>query len=444
VTQTLPSQVTERTTVPSPRRPPKSPDRPASARRRDSFFDNAKFLAIVLVLVGHSWEPLTGDHRIVKAAYLLVYSFHMPAFIVISGYFSRSFDARPDRVRRLITGIAVPYIVFETAYSLFKRIADHDPGQPISLVDPWYLTWFLMALFIWRLSSPVWRVVRWPVPLALLVAALATTSHIGNDLDLQRVLQYLPFFVIGLCLRPEHFRWVRKTYVRIAALPVFGAALAIAWMAAPHMNRAWVYHRDSAQDLGAPAWTGVAMTLATFAYSVVLTFFFFSLVPGRKLWISSLGTGTLYAFLLHGFIAKGSRFWGWYDHDFVHTPLGMLTVSAIAVALALVLCSAPVRTIFRPLVEPDMSWAFRPEGSGAGGGSGARRGGPPKRRPAEAAKAGAKAAPKAGPKGAAKDGAQPKDAAKDVAKDGAQPGSPGRAQESGKEPVKESTDASAG
>ncbi|MEU1949920.1 hypothetical protein ABZ554_47585, partial [Streptomyces sp. NPDC020125] len=28
--------------------------------------------------------------------------------------------------------------------------------------DPWYLTWFLIALFVWRLTTPLWRIARWP------------------------------------------------------------------------------------------------------------------------------------------------------------------------------------------------------------------------------------------------------------------------------------------
>src|SRR5947208_3298483 len=81
---------------------PKESERP---KQRDAFFDNAKYLAILLVAMGHSWEPLTDGSRTAEALYEIVYTFHMPAFIVISGYFSRNFDFRPDRVRRLITGV---------------------------------------------------------------------------------------------------------------------------------------------------------------------------------------------------------------------------------------------------------------------------------------------------------------------------------------------------
>lgn len=194
-----------------------------------------------------------GRSRVLEALYTVVYAFHMPAFIIISGYFSRSFDMRPDRLKRLVTGVAVPYVLFETAYSLFDRFVWDAPDQAISLLDPWYLTWFLAALFVWRLTTPVWKLVRWPLPLAVCLALLASVSpEIGDDLDLQRVLQFLPFFVLGLFMKPEHFQLVRRREVRILSVPVLAAALLVGYWAVPRMNTAWFFHRDSAQELGAP------------------------------------------------------------------------------------------------------------------------------------------------------------------------------------------------
>ncbi|MER5451123.1 acyltransferase family protein [Streptomyces sp. NPDC002766] len=336
--------------------------REARAKQRDAYFDNAKYLAIVLVAIGHAWEPLRDDSRVVSALYNFVYAFHMPAFIVISGYFSRSFDASPGRIRRLVTGVAVPYVVFETAYTLFTRWTDQVPDRPISLLDPLYLTWFLAALFVWRLTTPLWQRVRWPLPIALTVAALATLSpSIGNDLDLQRVLQFLPYFVLGLCLRPEHFRLVRRWRVRLLALPVLGCAVAVSYWAEPRMTGAWFYHRDSAQELGASAWFGPVMTLAAFGFSMVLVACFLSWVPGRRLWFTALGAGTLYGYLLHGFVAQGSKYWGWYSPDWIHRPLGAVVVTLAAGAVVTLLCTPPVRRVFRFVVEPDMGWAFRRE-----------------------------------------------------------------------------------
>ncbi|MFD7713130.1 acyltransferase family protein [Streptomyces sp. NPDC059785] len=345
---------------------PSAQGAPRRPRQRDAFFDNAKYLAIVLVAMGHAWEPLRGDSRAAAALYLTVYTFHMPAFIVISGYFSRSFDASPARIRRLVTGVAVPYVVFEVAYSLFKRWANDDPSHPISLLDPWYLTWFLAALFIWRLTTPLWKAVRWPLPLALAIAVLASVSpDIGDDLDLQRVLQFLPFFVLGLCLEPRHFQLVRRRTVRVLSVPVAAAALAVAYWAAPQMNAAWFYRRDSAQELAAPGWTGAVMTLALFGCSVLLVACFFAWVPGRATWFTALGAGTLYGYLLHGFLAKGSRFWHWYDHDWLHRPAGEIAVTLIAMTVITVLCTPPVQRAFRFAMEPELKWAFRARTDGA-------------------------------------------------------------------------------
>jgi fucose 4-O-acetylase-like acetyltransferase len=330
------------------------------AKQRDAFFDNAKYLAIVLVAMGHAWEPLRSGSRTVTALYMFVYAFHMPAFIVVSGYFSRGFDASPRRIGRLVTGVVVPYVVFETAYTLFTRWSDGVPDRPVSLLDPLYLTWFLAALFIWRLTTPFWQSVRWPVPTALAVAMSATLSpSVGNDLDLQRALQFLPYFVLGLCLRPDHFRLLRRRRARLLAVPVGAGALAVAYWAVPRMDYAWFFHHSAAGEFGVPSWYGPVMTLALFGCSLTLAACFLAWVPGRRTWFTALGAGTLYGYLLHGFVIQAANHWHWSHLAWTHTPLGKITVSVIAAVTVTALCTSPVRRVFRCVVEPRMDWALR-------------------------------------------------------------------------------------
>ncbi|CAM5252120.1 Acyltransferase family protein OS=Streptomyces tendae OX=1932 GN=GUR47_09320 PE=4 SV=1 [Streptomyces tendae] len=89
----------------------------------------------MLVGVGHAWGQILDGNRTVETLYRVLYTFHMPAFIVISGYFSRSFDLSPKRVKRLITGVAVPYLVFEVAYSLHRRVSE-DPAERLQPAGP--------------------------------------------------------------------------------------------------------------------------------------------------------------------------------------------------------------------------------------------------------------------------------------------------------------------
>jgi len=132
---------------------------------RDPFLDNAKFLLIVLVVIGHTWPMgLVEGSRTVKAGYLWISAFHMPAFILLSGYFSRGFTARPAQLRKLVAGVLVPYLVFEVLYSAVEAAAWGKPFR-LTLTEPTFVCWFLAALFVWRLTVPLWRVIPWPVSL---------------------------------------------------------------------------------------------------------------------------------------------------------------------------------------------------------------------------------------------------------------------------------------
>ncbi|MFV0135998.1 acyltransferase family protein [Streptomyces sp. HMX87] len=345
--------------VPSPRPTPQDRGKNPPGRR-DAFFDNAKYLAIVLVGVGHAWGQILDGNRSVETLYRVLYTFHMPAFIIISGYFSRSFDLSPKRVKRLITGVVVPYVVFEVAYSLHRRWGDNDPGHDISLLDATYLMWFLCALFVWRLTTPIWKTVRWPLPIALVIAALASmTPTIGNDLNMQRVLQFLPCFVLGLLLRPEHFELVRRRSVRIASVPVVAAALVIGWWSVPRMDTGWFYRNAAAQNTDAAWWTGPVLTLALFGCSLVLTACFFAWVPGRRMWFTALGAGTIYGYLLHGFVVKEGIYSGWFHSAALDTPLGAVALTVAGAVGITLLCTKPVQRVLRCVVEPRMEWAFR-------------------------------------------------------------------------------------
>ncbi|NJQ04759.1 acyltransferase family protein [Streptomyces lonarensis] len=369
---------------------------PEQRASRDPYFDNVKYLAIVLVAMGHAWTPLMDSSRAAAALYMFVYTFHMPAFIVVAGYFSRSFTGRPDQLRRLVTGIGVPYLVFEVAYIAFHRQVN-GTDHPWSLLDPYYVTWFLLALFVWRLTAPFWRIIRYPLPVALGIAALASVSpELGDDFNISRVLQFLPFFVLGLTLRREHFERLRRPDVRLIAVPAFVGALVVAYWAVPRMSARWFYRTNSAQEMGHLWWTGPLMTLALFGAGLVLTAAFLAWVPEHATWYTALGAGTLYGYLLHGFLAKGSRWWGWYEAEWVATPLGQVTVTVLAAAIVTALCTSPVRTLFQPVVEPGMSWAFRPSdrprgGSGAAGAAGGAGG---------AGGSGGAGGPQGGPQGA--------------------------------------------
>jgi len=59
-------------------------------KERDYLFDNIKGLLILLVVFGHMIESFAFKKSTsINVMYYAIYTFHMPIFIFISGYFSK-------------------------------------------------------------------------------------------------------------------------------------------------------------------------------------------------------------------------------------------------------------------------------------------------------------------------------------------------------------------
>jgi fucose 4-O-acetylase-like acetyltransferase len=328
---------------------------------RDPFFDNAKLLVIVLVVLGHAWEPLIGlpGERPLRAAYLLVYVFHMPVFVLVSGWFSQSFRGEPHQLRRLLTGVLAPFLLWNTLLTLWVQwlAGTHFALAPLT---PTWVLWFLMSLFLWRITAPLWRLVRWPVPVAIAVFLLSGAFTFGPMLSLARTLEFLPYFVIGLCLRRDHLdRLLAVRHVRLYALAAFAAVAVLAYAVAQGTDVNWLYRSGSSGSLHVPYARWLAESSVLFLLGLLLTAAFLALVPRRSTWFSALGAGTMYAFLLHAFVQRTLLLEGWYRWSVLRHFGGWLLLSAGAVTLALALCTTPVRRVFRPLVEPRLRRLLR-------------------------------------------------------------------------------------
>ncbi|MBE1533792.1 acyltransferase family protein [Actinomadura algeriensis] len=343
--------------VPAPAGPPPAAARPR--KQRDPFFDNAKYFAIALVAIGHSIAYLQNV-PLAKGLYLFIYMFHMPVFIVLTGYMSRNWTFSGGKARRLITVVGVPYVVFEVAYSLYDWVGTGRGRLEISLLEPYYLTWFLLALFMWRLSTPVWQQVRWPVALSLVISLLSYTGELGSTLSLHRVLGLLPFYVLGLTLRPEHFEVLKRPIARPIGAAVLLGGLGFAYLAMDRMNIDWIFWRHTHEELGVSNVTGTLMRVAMFGAAFVLVAAFLAVVPRGRHWFTGLGAATLYGYLLHGFLTRAMNFTDGWDIGWINTEPGVLAVVAIAAVVVTLLCTPPVVRVMRWALEPKMPWMFIP------------------------------------------------------------------------------------
>ncbi|WP_162795738.1 acyltransferase family protein [Nonomuraea lactucae] len=348
---------TEEPTAPRPRTAVEQAERPEPSRRkRDPYLDNVKFVLIAMVVIGHSLVP-TLDADSSRAAYIFIYVFHMPLFVLISGYLSRNFWNSNAKTNKLVDTFVVPYVIVEVGYAALRFAL----GQKWSLtiIDPSWLNWYLLALLFWRLSTPVWKRMKNPVPVAIAIYLFAGFSQISGDFSMDRFFGLMPFFVIGLVMQPEHFEMLDRRWIKILSVVTVLGAAAVAILIAPKATLKPFYFKHSYMDMDLSWWMGLGLRAGLLLCGLAMCFAVLALVPRGETWYSDLGTRTLYCYLLHGIPVQIAKEMGWLEFPWLYGPLGVLAITSSCFALAIVLCLPETRAVFKWVLEPRLTWLYR-------------------------------------------------------------------------------------
>ena len=302
---------------------------------RDPWFDNAKILLVTLVVVGHSWTLLPSG-RFHSSAYDFLYLWHVPAFVMVTGYLSRRFTWSRRDLRRLLTTVVVPYLVFEGLLALFRVTVGGEQLEQV-WIDPHWPMWYLAVLFLWRLVTPVLRRLRSALPLS--VAVSLAGGWVGIEaFDIDRAVGLLPFFTLGVLAEQRHLDALRSHRGRVLGLAALGVALVTAYALGGRIGNEWLYYRTSYAALGHVWLTGPLVRLGLLAAGTTLALSFLALVPTRRTWLSALGPASLVVYLCHGFVVLAAEYAGFEDwaagHPVVSWPLATLAAVLVALALA--------------------------------------------------------------------------------------------------------------
>ena len=338
----------------------------APSTKRVPFWDNARFACVTLVVIGHGIQRLTADSDNALAVYLFIYAFHVPAFAIISGYFTKSGAPNVRQMKRVLTDIVLPYVIMETIWTLVQFLVEgkdsFNPSQP-----SWTL-WFLLALGIFRLILPYLALLRWPLAWAVLLSVgVGYFSNVDSTFSLSRAIGILPFFVLGWKVRQwgivdrwrllEHPAWP----IRVAAVGVLGAWLAVAWIFIGRWREItlhhWFFYDDSYTDIGGGEWWSGFLRLGFIVLATILSVAFFSLIPRRETWMTAFGQSTMYVYLLHTFVLYPLRETGVLTGEH-SSAMWLVSMVFAAIAITIALSSPLVRRVFRPLVEPKGDWLF--------------------------------------------------------------------------------------
>src|SRR5699024_4083736 len=84
--------------------------------KRYAYFDNAKLILIFLVVFGHMIQPFIDASHEINTLYLWIYTFHMPAFIFLAGFFAKG-SGNKEYIVNLAKKLLIPYIIFQLLYT---------------------------------------------------------------------------------------------------------------------------------------------------------------------------------------------------------------------------------------------------------------------------------------------------------------------------------------
>lgn len=267
-------------------------------KRRDYLFDNYKVLLIFLVVLGHFIEPAYGNHGFINALKWIIVSFHMPAFIFISGYFSK----RDLPVSTSIHKLLVPYLVYEVIYYLFYTfIIQKDTG--LYLTRPKFSLWYLLALFVWRVITPYIKKIPHHFILSIAAGLLIGCSDIpGNFLSIPRILVFYPFFLAGMYFdRQTITKFRTRTNQWIAGALVIISCLFVA--AGPFANKYSTkifYGRYNYESLGQTMLEGILCRSVCYIIGFTLTYALMLLISEKETSYSYIGPRTMPVYLFHG------------------------------------------------------------------------------------------------------------------------------------------------
>lgn len=192
--------------------------------RRVHYIDLAKFLAILLVCVGHSCKMVENESS--NSLYEFIYSFHMPLFMMLSGMFaekSLSIDIL-SFIKKKTTQLLVPAFSTIAIVCVFYYLFSKHPSFGFFLSEIIGGMWFLKCLFACYLYCYLFHKITKKFWLMAFLSAVCI--FIVPKGDFLRINYFYICFLVGLILK-RNYEIVHKhinviTIVAIAYFCCFG------------------------------------------------------------------------------------------------------------------------------------------------------------------------------------------------------------------------------
>lgn len=272
-------------------------------KKRIALWDNLKFLLIIFVIIGHYTQQFRVDNETLQRIYVFIYSFHMPAFIFVTGLFSKRAVNEKD-IKKIL-----PYLTcfFATTLILFITKALLGWAPVFELFSPSGISWYLMSMFFMFLITMLIKDYKpqYIFVLSLIIGVMCGFCKANNPdfFTWMRTLTFYPFFCLGYISDREKIeKATNKISIKITAVIFFVAIYLLIYFYPKQANKISRLNtaRHTYSELGRFAPYGWELRLLTYAISFAAIFLLISLIPRKKIkGFTSLGERTLGIYMFH-------------------------------------------------------------------------------------------------------------------------------------------------
>ncbi|MCC3378862.1 acyltransferase family protein [Paenibacillus farraposensis] len=326
----------------------------------ESFFLNLRFMLIICVFAGNALEPLTSSLHIAEQWFRWIFMFHIPLFVLVTGYFAKS-SLTGSAGRKVLLQIGMQYLIFQSLYSVLDVALFHVPRIHHSFFAPYLLLWFLASHICWRLLMLALQGVPPVLQLGISVLLGILVGYLpveGIWLSVCRTFVFFPYFIAGYHLNYADVRRFFTVPVRVTAGAVSVLLLVLAGTSYFGIPAGWLYGSMTYGELGHAEWYAGIYRIGMYGVQLLASMAFLSFVPAITGRITEMGRRTLYVFLLHGLIVRTVVAKGVYEY--IHNPAEVILIVVCAAGLCCLLTMPWVRAATRPLIEPQVDWMLKP------------------------------------------------------------------------------------
>lgn len=254
--------------------------------KRKVNIDNLKGVLIFLVVLGHTLYSYIYVNNVTNLKIVnFIYIFHMPLFMMISGYLT-SKNVTKDKIIKLL----LLFLFMNFSFTIYDYIYNNEFN--FFLIN--YSSWYVLLIAIYRLlfTNRIKRIVENHIILSIVITFLFAIiiGFIDTEITILRLFEYLFFYLIGYILRIKNI----KVSKHISIILMF--TILIMYFVISNIGLSLNFYMGYSYN----NMFEIFIRILTYLLNVILFVLLLNIVTNKKVpLITKFGKNSLYIYVFH-------------------------------------------------------------------------------------------------------------------------------------------------